>query len=30
MIREPYDGIIGDAPTGALPLGRVATIRGSL
>ncbi len=30
MVREAYDGIIGDAPTGAIPLGRVATIRGSL
>ena len=30
MVREPYDCIIGDAPTGAIPLGRVATIRGSL
>ena len=24
MVREPYDGIIGDAPIGAIPLGRVA------
>ena len=30
MVREPYDGIIGDAPLGAIPLGRVATFRGSL
>ena len=30
MVREPYDCIIGDAPTGAIPLGRVAIIRGSL
>ena len=30
MVREPYDGIIGDAPMGAIPLGRVATFRGSL
>ena len=30
MVREPYDCIIGDAPTGAIPLGRVATISGSL
>ena len=30
MVREPYDGIIGDAPIGAIPLGRVATVRGSL
>ncbi len=29
MVREPYDCIIGDAPTGAIPLGRVDTIRGS-
>ena len=28
--RESYDGIIGDAPTGAIPLRRVATFRGSL
>ena len=30
MVREPYDGIIGDAPIGAIPLRRVATLRGSL
>ena len=30
MVREPCDCIIGDAPAGAIPLGRVATIRGSL
>ena len=30
MVREPYDGIIGAAPVGAVPLGRVATVRGSL
>ena len=30
MVREPYDGIIGDAPIGAIPLRRVATFRGSL
>ena len=30
MAREPYDGIIGAAPVGAVPLGRVATVRGSL
>ena len=24
MVREPYDGIIGDALIGAVPLGRVA------
>ena len=30
MVREPYDCIIGDAPIGAIPLGRVATVRGSL
>ena len=30
MVREPYDCIIGDAPAGAIPLGRVDTIRGSL
>ena len=30
MVREPYDCIIGDAPTGAIPLGRVDSIRGSL
>ena len=28
--REPYDCIIGEAPIGAIPLGRVATVRGSL
>ena len=30
MVREPYDCIIGDAPIGAIPLGRLATTRGSL
>ena len=30
MVREPYDCIIGDAPIRAIPLGRVATARGSL
>ena len=30
MVRELYDCIIGDAPIGAIPLGRVATARGSL
>ena len=30
MVRESYDGIIGDAPVGAIPLRRVATFRGSL
>ena len=30
MVREPYDCIIGYAPIGAIPLGRVATVRGSL
>ena len=30
MVREPYDCIIGDASVGAIPLERVATIRGSL
>ena len=30
MVRETCDGIIGDAPTGAIPLGRVSTVRGSL
>ena len=30
MVRESYDGIIGGAPSGAIPLGRVATVRGSL
>ena len=30
MAREPYDGIIGAAPVGAIPLGRVAAVRGSL
>ena len=30
MVREPYDCIIGDAPVRAIPLGRVATVRGSL
>ncbi len=30
MVQEPYDGIIGDAPIGAIPLGRVATVCGAL
>ena len=30
MVREPYDCIIGDARIRAIPLGRVATVRGSL
>ena len=30
MVREPYDCIIGDAPVRAIPLGRVAKVRGSL
>ena len=30
MARESYDGIIGDAPIGAIPLRRVAAFRGSL
>ena len=30
MVWEPYDCIIGDARTRAIPLGRVATVRGSL
>ena len=30
MVRESYDGIIGDALIGAIPLRRVATFRGSL
>ena len=30
MVWESYDGIIGDAPVGAIPLGRVSTVRGSL
>ena len=30
MVREPYDCITGDALSGAIPLGRVAKIRGSL
>ena len=30
MVREPYGCIIGEAPAGAIPLGRVATVRGSL
>ena len=30
VVRESCDCIIGDAPTGAIPLGRVATVRGSL
>ena len=30
MARESYDCIIGDAPTGAIPLGRLTTVRDSL
>ena len=30
MVRESYDGIIGDAPNGAIPLRRMSTVRGSL
>ena len=30
MVRESYDGIIGDAPIGAIPLGRLSPVRGSL
>ena len=30
MVREPYGGIIGDVPMGAIPFGRVATVSGSL
>ncbi len=30
MVRESYGGIIGEAPTGAIPLGRMAAVRGSL
>ena len=30
MVRDPHDCIIGDAPTGAIPLGRVDNVRGSL
>ena len=30
MVRESYDCIIGDAPTGAIPLGRLTTVRDSL
>ena len=30
MVWEPYDCIIGDARSRAIPLGRVATVRGSL
>ena len=30
MVREPYDCIIGDAPVRAIPLGRMATVRGFL
>ena len=30
MVREPYGCIIGEAPVGAIPLGRVATVCGSL
>ena len=30
MVRESYDGIIGDVPNGAIPLGRMSTVRGSL
>ena len=30
MVREPYGCIIGDAPVRAIPLGRMATVRGFL
>ena len=30
MVRESYDGIIGEAPIGAIPLRRLSTIRDSL
>ena len=30
MVRETCDGIIGDAPVGAIPLGRLSTVRDSL
>ena len=30
MVRESYDCLIGDAPTGAIPLGRLTTVRDSL
>ena len=30
MVRETCDCIIGDAPTGAIPLGRLSTVRDSL
>ncbi len=30
MVRESYDGIIGGAPSGAIPLGRMSTVRDSL
>ena len=30
MVREPCGCIIGDAPVGAIPLGRLSTVRDSL
>lgn len=30
MVREASGGIIGDAPVGAIPLGRLITVRDSL
>ena len=30
MVREPYDGIIGDAPVGAIPFHRLFDVRDSL
>ena len=30
MVREPYDGIIGDAPAGAIPFHRLFDVGGSL
>ena len=30
MVRESYDGIIGGVPSGAIPLGRMSTVRDSL
>ena len=30
MVREPSEGIIGNAPVGAIPLGRLSTARDSL
>ena len=30
MVREPYDGIIGDAPDRGDPVGESGTVRGSL